>query len=961
MVSIKKRPTSAKSKVGHDGGGRRMPSFRSKLNVGGTGVRGRPDEQSPPAEQKVVGPQLLASWLRLFHPEARPVIEMRILKIKDEGRSYPYNVGGYFDAEHFSGAAARALDRKTAEGAYFTLNPLRNGVEARCPNKLKRAEPGGLTSKDDVDKRQWLMIDADPKRPGGVSATKAERDKAWNDIGQLRDYLKGQGWPEPIVASSGNGFHLYYRVDLPADDGGLVERVLKELSQRFSTADTKIDPTTHKPNQLTKLYGTYARKGEDTPDRPHRRSHLTEVPGCESVWDVSTADVKVVTKEQLEAVGGAAPPVNGRAGAASKGRHSDHRLMVPTYLAHFGVSVRKEVKPGVWQIECPFDSSHGTKGETVVGQFPNGATYFKCNHPDCDGKKWAEFKRVVGEPLPEHYDPPKGRRAARPRPQGQREGVGGTGVCGTVATSQDGDGGDPREPPEVCLDDEEFVAIKGAAKALGDNPMKYAIDPVYRRGDILVRILRDDEGRPAIKELPRALLSQHLTARARFTRGGEEVGRPSKEFLDAVFALGDWPEVPKIAGVIEYPVMRPDGTILALPGYDKETGMLFESHGAVPVVPDEPTRADATRACDELLDLVADFPFEKPVHRACWLAALLTGLARFAFDGPSPLFLADANVRGVGKGLLLDCLGVILTGDVFPVMAYTNDEKELEKRVTALAIQGSRFVLFDNVSGRFGNSVLDAALTKDIWEGRLLCHNRTVTAPLRPLWMATGNNLHTGRRVCPIRLETDREHPEERDDFRHPDLMAHVREWRVALLEDALLLLRAYHVAGRPPQGLKTWGSFGGWSALVRGAVRWLGLPDPYEACADMQDQADTTAADMAVLLRCWETMDPEGRGMTASEVVERLRSVPLEEAGEWQHDMRAAVEGLAGWGTETSARLGYKLRSNRRRRFDGRYIDAAGKSHGAALWTVHGGQKSGTTQTEMKFGGEDGGEDEGA
>jgi hypothetical protein len=532
-------------------------------------------------------------------------------------------------------------------------------------------------------------------------------------------------------------------------------------------------------------------------------------------------------------------------------------------------------------------------------------------------------------------------------------------VGGTVATSGDDDGG-PRELPEIDLDADEFVAVKQAADALGDNPMEYAIDPVYRRGDILVRVLRDDEGRPAIKELPRALLSQHLTARARFLKGGEEVRRPPREFLDAVFVLGDWPEVPKIAGVIDYPVMRPDGTVVVMPGYDKQTGLLFEPHGAVPVVPDAPTKADATRACDELLDLVADFPFEKPVHRACWLAALLTALARFAFDGPSPLFLADANVRGIGKGLLLDCLGVILTGQVFPVMTYTNDEKELDKRITALAIEGSRFVLFDNVSGRFGNPVLDAALTKDVWVGRLLCHNRTVTAPLRPLWMATGNNLHfgddTGRRVCPIRLETDREHPEERDDFRHPDLLAHVREQRAALLEDALLLLRAYHVAGRPSQGLKTWGSFGGWSALVRGAVKWLGLPDPYEACADMQDQVDTTAANMAVLLRCWETMDPDGHGMTAAEVVERLRSIPLEEAGEWQHDMRAAVEGLAGWGAETSARLGYKLRSNRRRRFDGRYIDAAGKSHSAALWTVRGCQKSGNTQTEMGFGGEDGG-----
>jgi hypothetical protein len=35
---------------------------------------------------------------------------------------------------------------------------------------------------------------------------------------------------------------------------------------------------------------------------------------------------------------------------------------------------------------------------------------------------------------------------------------------------------------------------------------------------------------------------------------------------------------------------------------------------------------------------VSDFPFERPEHRAAWLAGLLTPLAWFAFDGPAPLY-----------------------------------------------------------------------------------------------------------------------------------------------------------------------------------------------------------------------------------------------------------------------------------------------------------------------------------
>ncbi len=70
----------------------------------------------------------------------------------------------------------------------------------------------------------------------------------------------------------------------------------------------------------------------------------------------------------------------------------------------------------------------------------------------------------------------------------------------------------------------------------------------------------------------------------------------------------------------------------------------------------------AIAARDLLLEVVADFPFALPLYRAAWPAALLTPLARFAFAGPAPLFLVDANVRAAGKGLLLDTIspGLVL-------------------------------------------------------------------------------------------------------------------------------------------------------------------------------------------------------------------------------------------------------------------------------------------------------------
>jgi hypothetical protein len=416
----------------------------------------------------------------------------------------------------------------------------------------------------------------------------------------------------------------------------------------------------------------------------------------------------------------------------------------------------------------------------------------------------------------------------------------------------------------------------------------------------------------------------------------ETPAHPPAWCVSAVYARGEWPGVRHLEAVVEYPVLRPDGTLLLVPGYDPTTGLQLEPDGPLPDILENPNRSDALRARDELLEVVSDFPFEKLVHRAAWLAALLTPLARFAFSGPAPLFLCDANTRAAGKGLLLDTISTIVTGQQFTIATYTDDIEELRKRITSLCIQGDRMVLFDNLDGKFGNSVLDAALTGTFWEDRQLGCNRTVKAPLNMSWYATGNNVavqaDTARRLCHVRLETEEEKPEERSDFRHPNLLAWVRENRPRLLADALTILRAYCRAGRPDQKLKAWGTYEGWSSLVRGAVVWIGLPDPGDTRLLLQEQSDTSALAMRSLLMGWEQMDPERRGLTAAQVIQSLRE-PGDPVPDYHALMEDAVLSLVG---RLDARsLGNQLRKFKRRVFDQRFLDRAGTSHQAALWVV--------------------------
>ena len=69
-------------------------------------------------------------------------------------------------------------------------------------------------------------MDVDFDRPSGISATDAEKAAAKKKASEIYGFLKERDWPEPVVADSGNGYHLDYRVDLPAADDGLLEKLL---------------------------------------------------------------------------------------------------------------------------------------------------------------------------------------------------------------------------------------------------------------------------------------------------------------------------------------------------------------------------------------------------------------------------------------------------------------------------------------------------------------------------------------------------------------------------------------------------------------------------------------------------------------------------------------------------------------------------------------------------------------
>lgn len=561
-----------------------------------------------------------------------------------------------------------------------------------------------------------------------------------------------------------------------------------------------------------------------------------------------------------------------------------------------------------------------------------------------DGSTYGEAtiqKALAG--MREFYSGSNGRRQAAPEPPPPRGEEVGAGTLPVIAVNAD---------------------LTGMVDQVEAALMKLPGPEIYQRSRLLCQIApagkppkwlhRPPDSPTIVRAGPASL--RECAARAAYWAKYDKREKtwsrtiPPLNVLDALAARVRW-KFSYLEGVLCAPTLRPDGVVLQTPGYDPDTGLYLDFGGTqFPPIPEMPTRDDARDALDLLARPFCDFPFKEPYHMSAVLAAILTLVGRFTIPGNVPAFPVSSTMRGSGKGLLVNVIATIGTGRVAPSYAQTTDEAEEAKRLLSIALAGDSCIHIDNCVHPFGSGNLDKILTAQTVADRLLGVNETREVPWSAVIFASGNNLSflgdMVRRVAPVLLAPQKEHPEERDDFQHPRLLDWVRQERPRLVTAAVTTLRAYCVAGRPKQkDLKELGSFEEWSALVRHCLVWAGFPDPCSNRRALEAERDVSYEALATLLECWAACYPEPEAPILRRVIQDIsyRKTQEPSVGAPANEWNALQEALGAYQERYDGklldgrRLGPALNAIEGRVIEGRRLVRKGKDKhtGAFQWGI--------------------------
>lgn len=326
---------------------------------------------------------------------------------------------------------------------------------------------------------------------------------------------------------------------------------------------------------------------------------------------------------------------------------------------------------------------------------------------------------------------------------------------------------------------------------------------------------------------------------------------PPPRLLDTLLNIGHWKLRP-LAGVINAPTLRSDGSLLSRRGYDTATRLWldWEDDFVLPEFSMQPSKEDAIAAKALLEQLISEFKFaDNKLDKAIALSAVLTAVLRGAFDF-APMFLIAAPSSASGKSYFANVIANIVNGRDCPVITLNKNHEESEKRLGALLLSSPAIISLDNLSGDLDGELLCQICTQRFVRVRILGKSEMQECEWRGLLLGTGNNVELvgdmARRGLTCHIDTRVERPELRKFNHNP--VSDVLHARGKYVAAALQIALAYHCAGRPKMAEPLAG-YTAWSTMVRDPLLWLGCEDPVSVI-DRARAADPARANARELVR---------------------------------------------------------------------------------------------------------------
>lgn len=251
---------------------------------------------------------------------------------------------------------------------YCTFNQLKKGYAKKGG--------GGAASNADVTARLFFFVDVDSPGHSDKSImpdTQSAVDKAKEIIAWLVD----KNWPQPYVACSGGGVHLFWKVGWKTlkEDEELFRGGLEALSEQFGE---QVDTAVWNSARIARVPGPPNVSYYEVLGNGLRRPLELDT----EVYQLGTG---TISREQLEELAGWRR-------AKTKTYRETGGFALDGWVEKVGLEYKARMEWGggpMYILPCPWCGGK----DFHLGQ-PNGGVFAKCFHNSCKDKGWPEFRAM---------------------------------------------------------------------------------------------------------------------------------------------------------------------------------------------------------------------------------------------------------------------------------------------------------------------------------------------------------------------------------------------------------------------------------------------------------------------------------------------------------------------------------------------------------------------------------------